>query len=91
MASADMAARSLRARGQPIRLNGKGGTVDTFGIPYRDETGDEMATHHDLSVTIAANVPVVERDNALFAGRDYVVRSVAGGGGVLKQLRLQLK
>ena len=90
MASEDMAALSLKARGRPVRIDTRrSGTIDTFGVPYRERVGGDGVRRLDKTLSIPASVPVVEQDMAMYAGRDYVVRAVDADGSHLKRIGLQ--
>ena len=89
MSAVEMAALSLKARGRPVRLQTRrNGTIDTFGVPYQEEVGGDNVKHIALSLTVPADVPVYEQDMAMYAGRDYLVRSVDAGGDYVKRLEL---
>ena len=63
--------------------------MDTFGVPFAAEVGDDRTRHTALSLTVPASVPVREQDMALYAGRDYIVRGVEGGGDFVKRIQLE--
>ena len=85
----DMATASLRGRGEPIRINSVMGTTDTQGFLFEEGVEGGNSVHTLTTVTIPKDVPVRERDTALLAGRDYVVRGVRGGRQFSKTLELE--
>ena len=73
-----MVAASLMGRGVPVEINGRQGSVRTRGVLSAETVGGGGvgATRRRHVLTIPLSVPVMERDMAMVAGRDYAVRSV---------------
>ena len=88
MSAREMAAAALMGSGQPIMITGAQ-TTYTRGLLAQGDVGDEWNRRFSTRVTIPADVPVRERDGAAFAGRDYVVRGIHGGGQFSQTLDLE--
>ena len=88
MSVKEMVAASLLGRGQPVRISGDV-EASTRGLLAQDDAGNSETRRVNTRLTIPADVPVKNRDMAMVAGRDYVVRGVYGGGQFAKTLDLE--